>query len=115
MIRGTSQQFKFELPYQYEQLTEAKIAFWQENNQGTQDYELPILKNLDDCVPNGSGTAMYVTLNSKETLAFECDRKAFVQLWASTANNSFGSREKQFTVYPMNSVLLEGVADGGEG
>ena len=109
MIRGTSQQFKFKLPYQYEELTEVNVAFWQEGNQGTQDYKLPILKHLEDCSPNNDGTALYITLNSKETMAFECDSKAFVQLWATTSNHSFGSREKQFTVYPINPALLEGV------
>lgn len=107
MIRGTSQQFKFKLPYEFSKLTEVNIAFWQDNNQGTEDYALPIIKHLGDCTPNALGTVMYVTLNSKETLAFDTDKKAYVQLWATTVDGfPFGSREKPFTVYPINEVLL---------
>ena len=114
MIRGTTQQFRFELPYHYSELVNLKIAFWQEDNQGTGDYKLPIIKSIenDDKIDiSDDGNAVYVTLNVKETLAFECDKKAYVQLWATTQTNAFGSHAKQFTVYPMNSVLLEGVVD----
>ena len=107
MIRGTNQQFKFDMPYNYEQITDISIAFWQDNNQGTEDYALPIVKTLNDCTSNPLGTILYVTLNSKETLAFLADRKAFVQMRATTADGVvFGSHIKPFTVYPINEELL---------
>lgn len=107
MIRGTSQQFKFKIPYNFNDLTDVSIAFWQENNQGTEDYTLPIKKTLNDCTSNAFGTILYVTLNSKETLAFCVDEKAFVQLRATTVDGfTFGSRKRLFTVYPINEELL---------
>lgn len=107
MIRGTNQQFRFSLPYNYNDLTDVSIAFWQENNPGTEDYALPIVKTLSDCTSNQFGTILYVTLNSKETLAFCVDRKAFVQMRATTVDGfTFGSHIKPFTVYPINEELL---------
>lgn len=107
MIRGTNQQFKFSIPYNFDDLTDVKIAFWQEENSGTEDYALPIIKTKNDCTANAFGTVMYVTLNSKESLAFVVDRKAFVQMRATTVDGfTFGCRKKPFTVYPINEELL---------
>lgn len=107
MIRGTSQQFKFSIPYNFDELTDVRVAFWQDNNPGTEDYALPIIKTLNDCTTNSFGTVIYVTLNSKESLAFLTDRKAFVQMRATTVDGfPFGCRAKPFTVYPIKEELL---------
>jgi hypothetical protein len=107
VIRGTSQQFKFSIPYNYEDLTDVRIAFWQEDNHGTEDYTLPIIKTKNDCTSNPFGTILYVTLNSKESLAFATDRKAFVQMRATTIDGfTFGCRKKSFTVHTINEELL---------
>lgn len=109
MIRGTNAQFKFNLPYQYSDLEVATITFWQpENNGPSIDRPLPIKKILAQCSPSDNPYQLCVTLNQEETLRFTEERKAFVQLRATTYDGIPVANKKQpITVYPIydDSIL----------
>lgn len=109
MIRGTCEQFKFKIPYRLSQLKTVRVTFWQPDNEGTENCALPITKVLADCVEDATSKAIIVTLNQIETLAFQTDRKAFVQFRALTTDGfAFGSKEKPITVYPVkDDTVLE--------
>lgn len=105
MIRGASTQFRFKLPYNRANLSDAKIAFWQEGDSG---YVTSITKTLTDCTSDEHGTRLYVTLNGEETSRFLTDRKGWVQLlgW-NTDGVSFSHKKQPFNVYPISDVLEE--------
>ena len=109
MIRGTSAQFKFRLPYNYSELKSVKISFWQTDNAGpAADRPLPIVKVLDQCRPSNIANELCITLNQEETLRFMDDRKAYVQLRGSTVDGiQFASRQQTITVEPIydDSIL----------
>lgn len=109
MIRGTNAQFKFKLPYNYAELSMVKITFWQpENNGPSANRPLPIIKVLDQCTPSKIPNELCVTLNQEETLRFEEERKAYVQLRATTIEGiPIASKQQMITVYPVydDSVL----------
>ena len=109
MIRGTNAQFKFKLPYSYSELETVKISFWQTDNAGpTMDRPLPIVKVLEQCSPSEIANELCVTLNQEETLRFEDDRKAYVQLRARTIDGiPIASKQQAITVYPIydDSIL----------
>jgi hypothetical protein len=109
MIRGTTAQFKFDLPYAVDTLITARITFWQEGNGGpSQSRPLPIIKTLEQCDEFTSQYELYVTLNSEETLRFSDRRKAYVQLEARTIDGiKFDSKRRTVTVYPApdDSIL----------
>lgn len=100
MIRATSQQFRFTIPYDISEVDTASIMFWQEaDNNATE--EIFIEKTFEDCEVLDSNI-LSVTLHAEETAQFSTDRKAYVQLKAITNDGfTFGSRTKQLTVYPM--------------
>lgn len=105
MIRGTTAQFKFNLPYTKSELMWAIIKFWQPGNLNPL---LPISKNLDHCdAPDGS-TELYVSLTAEETTRFSEKRRARVQL-KSQANDGtiFGCLPKLISVYPMRDDMIE--------
>ena len=111
MIRGTNAHFKFKLPYDFEQLDRAKVTFWQPENKGPSiSRPLPIVKVLEQCHPSDKRDELCVTLNQEETLRFSDERKAFVQLRATTKDGiPIANKTKMITVYPVydDSILDE--------
>ncbi len=103
MVRGTTAQFKFNLPYNYSVLDVVKITFWQPGNSGpATDRPLPIVKVLDQCSRCENPNELLVTLSEEETLRFSDDKKAYVQLRAQSLDGyAFASKQEQFTVYPV--------------
>ena len=111
MIRGTTAQFKFKLPYKKGELAWATIKFWQPGNSGI-GASLPITKRLDQCAGSDDAEELCVSLTPDETMRFSDKSKARVQLRAlrkSDADNGtvFASHVQLVTVYPINDVLLE--------
>ena len=108
MIRGTTAQFKFLLPYNRNDISKATIVFWQDGNDGTAEAPLPIYKSLEQCLTTNNPREISVTLSKSETLRFSEERKACVQLTATTLEGTrFGSKQELITVYPIfdDSVL----------
>ena len=106
MIRGTTAQFKFKLPYPKSELTWATIKFWQPGNM---NQGLPITKQLVHCDSPDDSTELCISLIADETIRFSEKRKAKVQLRAqhTTSGTVFGSRPQLFTVYPMHDEIIE--------
>ena len=112
MIRGTTAQFKFQLPYKYSEIKFAKVVFWQPGNNGpSEDRPLPIVKTKDQngsqCYQSGENE-LSVKLAPEETLRFTEKNKAYVQLTATMNDETrFASRQEQITVYPIydDSIL----------
>lgn len=113
MIRGTTAQFKFKLPYNYSDLVSVQITFWQpENNGSSADRPLPIIKYLNQCQRTNSPKELKVTLTQEETLRFSVKRKAYVQLRAlGPENQSFASKKEMLTVYPIQGDDIIGGGD----
>lgn len=102
MVRGTTAQFKFSLPYNYDQIEFVKIVFWQKGNGGTVDSPLPIYKTLAHCTQTSNPKELLVTLSPAETLRFSTKFKGRVQLSATTYEGiRFASKEQLITVYPI--------------
>ena len=106
MIRGTTAQFKFKLPYPKEELLWATIMFWQKNN--TNPY-LPITKKLVHCVTLDDPKELYVSLTADETIRFSEKYKAEAQLRAqhATTGSIIGCHKKDITVYSMKDEIFE--------
>ena len=113
MIRGTNAQFKFVLPYKYDEVEKLRIVFWQTDNNGpSRDRPLPIIKTLDYCRQTDKPNEVSVTLNQEETLRFIDKRKASVQLWGETLEGvPFASKMQLITVYPIydDSILNDDI------
>ena len=109
MIRGTTAQFKFQLPYNVRELDVVKITFWQNDYYGPNTTRpLPIVKVLSQCSETSIPNELLVFLNKEETLRFSDDRKAYVQIQAKTVEgNAFASKQEVITVYPVydDSIL----------
>lgn len=105
MIRGTTAQFKFKLPYTKSELIWLTIQFWQPNNMNPL---LPITKNLEHCDAVDGSTELYVSLTAEETMRFSEKYKARVQL-RSQANDGtvFGCPPKLISVYPMRDDIID--------
>ena len=103
MIRGTTAQFKFKLPYNANEILTVKITFWQTGNDGPDaSRPLPIIKVKEQCSFPGGRNELLVSLNKEETLRFEDDRKAYVQLQAKTTDGTvFACKQETITVYPV--------------
>jgi hypothetical protein len=103
MIRGTTAQFKFKLPYSYDELNNITIKFWQPGN--TSD-SLPLLKYKYHCEERVKNE-IYVSLRPSETALFSDKYKAKVQLRAQPGVGvPFGSKEQLITVYPMPDDII---------
>jgi hypothetical protein len=103
MIRGTTAQFKFKLPYPKDELEWITIMFWQPNNPNLQ----PIYKNKTCCSSTDNPNEICVSLSADETALFSDKYKAKVQLRARLLlGEPFGCRERMITVYPMNDSIL---------
>ena len=105
MIRGTTAQFRFETPYDFSQLDRLTIIFWQDGNTGpATNRPLPITKYKTDCRWSSTDNQIIVSLEPEETARFFDDRKAKVQMFATTTSNiRFGSDQQDITVYPAYS------------
>ena len=103
MVRGTTAQFKFILPYDYSEISSVKITFWQPGNNGIDETRpLPIVKVLSQCSRTSVPNELSVTLTEEETLRFSDKRKAYTQLKAqSSEGNIFASKQEVITVYPI--------------
>ena len=106
MIRGTTAQFKFKLPYAKEELSWVTIKFWQPNNPSRL---LPITKKLGDCVVSDDATCLYVSLTAEETARFLDKYKAKIQIRArhAVSGTVFGIKPRLITVYPMEDDVIE--------
>ena len=108
MVRGTTAQFKFSLPYDYSEIEVARVVFWQPGNNGTTEAPLPIYKSLAQCCGTNNPKELSVTLSQSETLRFSDKLKAKVQLSAKTFEGTrFASKQELITVYPIydDSIL----------
>jgi hypothetical protein len=105
LIRGACEQFKFKIPYTFDQLAKIEITFKQKKNDGS---VLVITKTKDDCDPvHITSKTVYAKLNQEETLRFSTDTKAEVQWRALTTDGfPFSSKIKQITVYPTLSETI---------
>jgi hypothetical protein len=103
VIRGTTAQFKFTLPYNFSDLDIVKITFWQDNYSGPDSSRpLPIVKILEQCSQSNRPDELLVFLDGEETLRFLDDRKAYTQLQARTIDGIvFGSKKTPIAVYPV--------------
>lgn len=107
MIRGTTTQFKFKLPYKKNELNWATMKFWQPGNNGTIDASLPITKRLQHCTAPEDSYELCVTLTAEETLRFSDKVKAKAQLRAQTNDGAvFASHQQEITVYPINDDII---------
>jgi hypothetical protein len=103
MIRGTTAQFKFKLPYSKDELEWITIKFWQPGNPNK---SLPITKNKSNCDESDSHE-ICVSLLASETLKFSDKYKAKVQLRAQPLGGIvFGSKQQLITVYPMLDEII---------
>lgn len=109
MIRGTTAQFKFKLPYKFSELNLVKVVFWQPGNDGPDvTRPLPIVKTKDYCSQGENEYELTVTLNVEETLRFSDESKAYTQLSATSIEGTrFASKEQKISVYPIydDSIL----------
>ena len=105
MVRGTTAQFKFKLPYSYDELASITVRFWQPGNPNT---SLPIFKYKIHCEERAE-KEIYVSLRPSETALFSDKYKAKMQLRAQPISGvSFGSKECLITVYPMpDDIIVE--------
>lgn len=103
MIRGTTAQFKFKLPYNFAELETAQVIFWQSNNNGpAKNRPLPIVKVLSQCQETDDPKELCVTLTQEETLRFSDKYRAYTQLRAmGPESQSFASKATMITVYPI--------------
>lgn len=119
MIRGTTAQFKFKLPYAKNELQWVTMKFWQPGNDGTTEAPLPIIKRKTHCDSSDDSKELSVSLTCEETLRFTDKLKAKVQMRAQhTSGLVFGSKEKIVTVYPLaddltQDTILPGESDDG--
>ena len=111
MIRGTNQEFRFNLSCQFAELEKVKVEFWQENYYGPVPYRpLPIVKVKAQCAPCDDANQCSVTLNQEETLRFTDKRKAKVQLRGLTYDGRpIATLEHLIKVYPVHDdSILDG-------
>lgn len=109
MIRGTTAQFRFKIPYTKSELAWATIKFWQRGNTGTIEAPLPITKKLIHCDAPEDSKELCVSLTAEETARFSDKYKANVQLRAQheASGTVFGTRPQLVTVYPMTDDILD--------
>lgn len=102
MIRGTTQQFKFKLPYKAADVEKFVVVFTQPDNTRASEYgPLPIRKE-SVITSDEDPYEVSVTLLESETLRFSADHKAYVQLRGKTKveGQIFASMPEPISVYP---------------
>lgn len=103
MIRGTTAQFKFKLPYSYNELDNITIKFWQPGNYSK---SLPLFKYKHNC-SESVANEICVSLRPSETALFSDRYKAKMQLRAQPyLGGPFGSKEVLIAVYPMPDDII---------
>lgn len=112
MIRGTTAQFKFKLPYPKGELEWATIKFWQSSNPSIL---LPITKTLQHCDSPSDSKELCVSLTAEETKRFSDKYKAKIQLIAfhAVSGTVFGTRPQLVSVYPMYEGDATALPDAG--
>ncbi|MEE1303280.1 MAG: hypothetical protein UHD64_10895 [Bacteroidales bacterium] len=109
MVRGTTAQFKFSLPYNFEDIDVVDVVFWQPGNSGTTESPLPIHKTRFQCQGIEGTKELSVTLSPSETLRFSEKSKAKTQLRAKTKSGiCFASKQELITVYPSYDDSIVG-------
>ena len=104
MIRGTTAQFKFKLPYPKDECEWIRIKFWQPHNPSEL---LPITKIKDNCDAPKDPKEIYVSLTAEETSRFLDRYKGKLQLRGQCNGTVFGCKSCLFTVYPMPDDIIE--------
>lgn len=104
MIRGTTAQFKFKMPYSKSECDSIRIKFWQPNNPSEL---LPITRTANDCSTTDNDKELCVSLTAEETARFSDKYKARVQLRAQVNGTVFGSYPQIIPVYPMINDIIE--------
>ena len=105
MIRGTTAQFKFKLPYKFDELDTATITFWQSSVSGA---KVLVKRVKDQCSKaDNDEYSLCVSLQPEDTLLFTDKLKAKVQLRAVHAGTAFASKEELITVYPINDEVID--------
>ena len=113
MIKGTTAQFKFKIPYPINELQWVTIKFWQPGNDDT--VGLPIIKQKMHCDAEDNSKELCVSLTAIETLRFSTKLKARVQLRAQHISGLvFGNKEKLVPVYPLDDDLTQDPVLPGE-
>ena len=113
MIRGTTAQFNFKVPYPKNELQWVTMKFWQPGNDDT--VGLPIIKQKAHCDAEDDSKELSVSLTSAETLRFSTKFKARVQLRAQhTSGLVFASKEVLVPVYPLADDLTQNPVLPGE-
>lgn len=104
MIRGTNAQFRFEIPYDFDDVEYINIHFWQDGNSGpSENRPLPIIKTKSDCTWLESDKQIVVRLAPEETARFMDDRKAITQYSGTTFSGvRFANKQYLITVYPLH-------------
>ncbi len=103
MIRGTTAQFKFKLPYSLNELEWVTIKFWQPGNLNLS----PITRFKANCEESDSGQ-ICVSLLATETAMFSDKYKAKMQLRAQPFDGTvFGSKQYDIIVYPMLDDIID--------
>lgn len=114
MIRGTTAQFKFHMPYPLSNLLWVTVKFWQPGNNGSDVAPLPITKRLSN-EDLSQLEELVITLSPTETARFSDKLKARVQLRASATNGAtFASKEQLIPVYPINDDIITDDPEWGE-
>ena len=111
MIRGTTAELRFEVPYNWDDLNSVTVIVWQDGNDGPdKSRPLPIKKTKRGGSCTHLDTDKYVvvtTLTVEETARFRDDRKAKAQLVAFTNSKiRYATKEKLITVYPMPDDVI---------
>lgn len=112
MIRGTTAQFKFKLPYGKDNIDMAEVKFWQPGNSSglEQSYPLPITKIYKKEVSDGKypwnwigDSTLLLRLGQRETLTFSDRYKAYVQIRIRTVDGLVTASPQQIiNVHPAN-------------
>lgn len=108
MIRGTTAQFKFKMPYTLNELEWINVNFWQPNNPNTL---AQIKKTKNDCNTTSNIKEIVVSLTAEETARFSDKYKARMQLRARHTQTGavFGIKPQTITVYPMaDDIAIDG-------
>lgn len=102
MIRGTTAQFRFNSPYQLNEIASIKVTVWQPGNSGTTDRPLPIVKGRSQCQKGATPYEILTTLSQEETLRFSEHCKAYIQFRAVALDGTaFASKAEEVAVYPV--------------
>lgn len=110
MIRGTTAQFKFKLPYDVCNISVVKVTFWQTGNNGpSASRPLPIVKTMDQCSKCNTSNELLVVLNKEETLRFSDKLKAYVQFHGKTLEGTAFANEPE--LIPVCPVCDDSVLD----